>query len=453
MSSQQSTSTSRRWPTIVALAFGYFVDNGEDQAMGVLFPAIKALWGLSNFDLGLVGTVRKVLAAISSPLWGYAADRWNRKMILFIGTGIWGVWTLLCGLMPNFGGMLIIRAISGIGLGCLMPATFSLLSDLFPPEWRGRALGVLGGVGALGIIGGVLAMGFLASNDVWLLGMEKWRWGFFFLGAMSMFSGLLILLLVREPVRGAAEPELQERITREAAERYRIQFSDLPRVVRIPTIWVAILQGMAGTMPWVVLAQFLPTWLVEARGMSADIDFSNPNGSAPIAFALILVGTVVSNILGGIIGDWADRVNPRYGRTFIGQISVLFAIPLSWVMLTQTENWSFGAFLALCFFTALLISWTGRGSKEPMMQGAVPPELRSSAYAMNDFLERGFAALISIIAGGLAGQTVAQFTQAMLWTVTFPWVICFILYTGFYWAYPRDSLRLRTMMAQRAEEL
>ncbi len=440
------------WATLVALGFGYFIDNGEEQSMGILFPAIKALWGLSNYELGLVGTVRKVVAAITSPLWGYAADKWSRKWVLFFGTGIWGIWTLLCGLMPNFGAMLIIRTISGVGLGCLMPATFSLISDTFAPDRRGRALGVLGGVGALGIIGGVLSMGMLASNDL-LWGLEKWRWGFFVLGGMSILSGLLIAFLVREPVRGESEPELRDTITAETAEQYRIKFSDLPQVVKIPTIWVAILQGMAGSMPWVVLGQFLPTWLAEAKGMSSDIDFSNPNGSAPIAFAVILIGTVISNIIGGFIGDWADKISPKYGRTAIGQISVLAGIPLSWIMLTQTEGWSTPAFLVLCLVTALLISWAGRGSKEPMMQGAVPPELRSTAYAMNDLIERGFAALISVVAGGLAGNTVEAFTRAMVWTIPVPWILCFVFFTGFYWAYPRDAARLRAQMSQRRQEI
>jgi MFS family permease len=447
------TEIKRRGATLVALGFGYFIDNGEEQSMGVLYPAIKALWGLSNFELGLVGTVRTIVAAFSAPFWGYAADRWSRKTTLFFGTGIWGIWTLFCGLVPSFGSLLVIRTISGIGLGCLMPATFSLLSDTFPPDKRGRALGILGGVGSLGVIGGVLAMGALASNNPGPFGLEKWRWGFFVLGGMSVLSGLLILLLVREPVRGEAEPELAGKITAEAAEQYRIESSDLPKVAKIPTMWVATLQGMAGSMPWVVLAQFLPTWLVEAKGMSADIDFSNPNGSAPIVFAIILIGSVISNVIGGFIGDWADRVSPKYGRTAIGQFSVLSGIPLSWIMLTQTQDWPLPAFLALCFITALLISWAGRGAKQPMMQGTVPPELRSSAYAANDFVERGFAALIGIVAGGLAGSTVTEFTRAMVWTIPVPWFLCFIFFSGFYWTYPRDSARLRAQMTKRSAEI
>jgi MFS family permease len=334
-----------------------------------------------------------------------------------------------------------------------MPATFSLISDTFPPSRRGRAMGILGGIGALGVIGGVLAMGALASNDPGPFGLEKWRWGFFILGTLSVLSGFLILLWVREPVRGEAEPELANKITSETAEKYQIKLPDLVKVIKIPTIWVATLQGMAGWMPWVVLGQFFPTWLVEAKGMSADIDLGNPNGSAPIAMALILIGTAVSNVIGGFIGDWADRINPRYGRTVIGQFSVFCGIPLSWIMLTQTEAWPLWAFLVLCFILAVLIGWPGRGAKQPMMQGAVPPELRSSASAANDMIERGFAATISIVAGGLAGNTVAEFTQALVWTIPVPWILCLIVFSGFYWSYPRDSRRLRAEMAQRRADI
>ncbi len=273
------------------------------------------------------------------------------------------------------------------------------------------------------------------------------------LGGTSVLSGLLILLLVREPVRGEAEPELANVITSKTAQKYQIKLSDLGKVLRIPTIWVATLQGMAGWMPWVVLGQFYPTWLVEAKGMSADIDVGNPNGSAPIVMALILIGTVFSNIMGGFIGDWAERIHPKYGRTAIGQFSVFSGIPLSWIMLTQTQGWPLWTFLVLCFVLALLIGWPGRGAKQPMMQGTVPPELRSSASAANDMIERGFAATIGVVAGGLAGNTVAQFTRALVWTIPVPWILCLIFFSGFYWSYPRDSRRLRAQMAERSAEI
>jgi MFS family permease len=433
---EASSASPGRRRTVVALAFGYFIDQGEGQAMSVLFPTLQALWGLSYTNLGVIGTIRNILQSITAPLWGYAADRLSRKGVIVLGTGLWGIWTLLCGLSQGYGQLLVLRAISGIGLGCLMPATFSLISDTFPPRRRGRALGILEGMGVLGIVIGTLALGLVATPTLW-------RWGFVMLGASSVLSGLLVWWLVEEPVRGAAEPELAGKITEEGAEQYRAKLSDLPRVLSIPTIWVAIAQGLAGTMPWVVMGLYMITWLVNERGFEGQ--------SATVAFAAIVVGTAISNVVGGFLGDWAEGRSPRYGRPFVGQVSILSGIPLSYVLFTQTANWSLGAIMALSFGTALLISWTGKGSKEPMMQGVTPPELRASAFALVTFIESGFAAGAAFIAGALADRI--GFTPALLWTIPFPWLICGLLYSLFYWAYPRDSAKLRALMARRAGEL
>ncbi|MBN2006080.1 MAG: MFS transporter, partial [Anaerolineae bacterium] len=140
--STQSEPKSTRWKTLFALAFGYFIDQGEGQTISVLFPTIQKLWGLNYQALGQIGTIRSLLQALSAPFWGYAADKLSRKRVIIFGTGLWGLWTLFCGFTQNFGQLLVIRAISGLGLGCLMPATFSLMSDTFPPRQRGRALGL-----------------------------------------------------------------------------------------------------------------------------------------------------------------------------------------------------------------------------------------------------------------------------------------------------------------------
>jgi MFS-type transporter involved in bile tolerance (Atg22 family) len=185
--------------------------------------------------------------------------------------------------------------------------------------------------------------------------------------------------------------------------------------------------------------------------MTEELVFDHPQGSATLAFAGIVIGSAIGNLLGGFLGDWADRINPRYGRAAMGHISVFSGIPLSYILFTQTQGFSFLVFFALCFVTAVMISWAGKGAKEPMMQGAVPPELRSTALAMTTLLESGFAALVAYVAGRLADSI--GLTQALIWTVPVPWIACFALYSLFYWAYPRDSARLRAMMAQRAEEL
>jgi len=430
--------------TLFALGLGYLIDQGEGQAMGVLSPILQAIWGISYGAIGLMETLRNIAQTISAPFWGYASDRWSRKKVLIFGTGVWGLWTIAVGLMPNIGSMPIIRAISGLGLGCLMPATFSLLGDHYPQAKRGRALGIIGAVGAIGIVIGVLALGFVATK-------ELWRWGFIGLGIASVVSGIIIWILVDEPPRGSAEPELAGLVTRETEKRYMINWKDVFSTFRIPTIWAAILQGVTGSMPWVVMGIYMINWMVNVLGYSNTITFTDPKGSAPLVFAMIVVGTAISNYVGGVVGDYAEKKNPKYGRTIIGQFSVIVGIPLTYILFTQGPNMTFMQMLGLAFCTALLISWPGRGSKEPMMQAVVPPEMRSSAYSVVNLVEGGLSAFSGLIAGALADKI--GLTKALLWTVPFPWILCGIGFTLFYFTYPKDSARVRQMMIERRDQL
>ncbi|HNY83819.1 MAG TPA: MFS transporter [Anaerolineaceae bacterium] len=432
----EAIQTKRKWRTLFALALGYFVDQGEGQAMSIFSPVLKTLWGLSYGNLSLITFIRSLLQSFSSPFWGFLSDRYSRKKVIIWGTGIWGIWTILVGFTQNFNQLLLIRVISGIGLGCLMPATFSIMADTFAPKIRGRMLGILESIGILGIIVFTLGLGNLATP-------QGWRWGFIILGAASVLSGLVILLFVDEPVRGGAEPEMKGQLTEAGASRYKAQFRDALTVLKIPTIQVAILQGLAGSMPWVIMGSFFILWLVEERGLSTS--------QAPLVFGAVVVGTAISNVIGGFLGDWAEQKSPKYGRTIVGQFSVISGIPFTWYLFTRTEDWSLFSIAILGFVTALFISWPGKGSKEPMMQGVVPPELRSTAFAMTTFIESGFAAIIALIFGSIADKLNLQ--TAMLWTIPFPWVICAILFSGFYLTYPKDSRKLRDLMAKRAVEL
>jgi MFS family permease len=435
---------SRSGRTLFALGLGYLIDQGESQSMGVLSLVIQSIWGVSYSMIGLMETLRNIAQTVSAPLWGYISDRFSRKKVLIFGTGVWGLWTVAVGLAPDFTSMLIIRTISGLGLGCLMPATFSLIGDHFPQSKRGRALGVIGMVGLLGTVVGVLALGFVANEQLW-------RWGFIGLGIASILTGVVIWLFVEEPPRGAAEPELKGLINHTNEKRYAINVADMMKTLRIPTIWAAIAQGVSGTMPWVVMEIYFINWMVSQLNFSNEISFTDPQGSAPLIFAIVVIGAAISSLLGGVIGDYAEKISPRYGRTVIGQFSVFSGVPLMYIFLTRADSMSFWGVFGLAFFTALMIGWPGRGAKEPMMQAVVPPEMRSSAYSMVNLVEGGLAAFSSLIAGALADRI--GLTNALLWTIPFPWLICSIFFTLFYFTYPRDAERVRSLMARRRAEL
>lgn len=72
-----------KWKTLLALSLGYFVDQGEGQAMSIFSPVLRQLWGLSFKNLSWITFIRSLLQSLSSPFWGYLADRYSRKKVLF----------------------------------------------------------------------------------------------------------------------------------------------------------------------------------------------------------------------------------------------------------------------------------------------------------------------------------------------------------------------------------
>ncbi len=429
----------RRWLTLFALAFGNFVDQGESQALPTLFPAVRTALGLDYAALGVISGIRNILQPISAPVWGILADRFSRKAVLVVGTGLWGVWTLITGLAVTYEQLLLFRVIAGLGLGCLMPATFSVLGDLFGPAERGRALGVLGAAGMVGIVISVVILGQLAAIPGW-----GWRAGFILMGLASVVSGLVIWLTVKEPPRGAAEPELADIIddvAAQAATRYRFEWRHVPDLARLRTLRLFLLQGVFGTTPWVVLGTYMITWLVDDRGYST--------AQAPLIFAGIVVGTALSNLFGGMLGDWAHRLNPKYGRIVVGQFSVFSGVPTSYLLLQR--EWPLTQLVLFAFITAFFVGWTGQGAKDPMMQAVVPPEQRSTAYAVLYALENSIASLSIVVAGYVA--VAVGLTRMFFWMVTVAWFVCGLVWFGLYWVYPAEAARLRTEMEARRAAL
>ncbi|MBN1262392.1 MAG: MFS transporter [Anaerolineae bacterium] len=425
-----------RWRTLLALSFGYFVDQGEGQAMSTLFPAIRDALNFGYGGLGRIAGWRNLLQAISAPFWGFLSDRISRKWIIVFGTGLWGLWTLACGFAMSYTQLFWIRIIAGLGLGCLLPPTFSIISDLFGPEERGRANGLLGSIGFVGVIISVLTLGWLVEAPGF-----GWRWGFFFLGGASVLSGVVIALFVKEPPRGAAEPELAGVITEASAQRFRIKPADLKEILAIPTMWVTFLQGIFGVTPWVVMGAYLVTWLVDERGI--------PQGRAPMVFAVIIVGQAVAQTVGGLIADWMHKRYPNSGRIIVSQFSifngvwmtvVLFSVPLGFVPL-----------MIVALLMGCMIGWAGKGGRDPILQAVLRPELRGTAWAITAAIEGGLSALSAFLAGWLA-ETYGL-TAMMLVCVPLSWFVLFLCWFGYYKTYPADAARLRDAMTRRRQAL
>ena len=428
----QKTSRGWRARVLAALGFGFFIDSAEDVALPMLWPAVRTAQGLSYSQFSYIDSIRVIFQTFSGPFWGMLADRYNRKWILVIGTGMWGLWTSVCGLTTNYWQLLLVRVIACIGLGCLYPAAFSMLADSFGPKQRGRAMGTISAIGMFGIVAGALAFG-----EVIGISANGWRIGFIGLGLTSALSGLVIAVLVKEPVRGASEPELESVITKESAARFRFRLADVKEIMKVKTVQVNFLQGIFMLTTINALATFYVTWLVDDRGFS--------EADAPLFFGGVVVALALGNLAGGIVGDWAYLHWPKFGRAAVSQISILIALPAMWYLFTRATT---APAIVICSVIAgFFLDWTRRGAMQPMVQSAVRPELRSTAMALTEFVNGAFASVVIILFGKYADQFGLSRTLLVL-TCGF-WAVAFLVTPLYYLVFPKDSERLHNQMQER----
>ena len=180
----------------------------DRQVLSLLVDPIKH--DLHTDDTGmslLLGLAFAMVYGVAGVPLGFLADKTSRRNLIMGGVAIWSVGTLLCGLAPSFEVLFAARIIVGLGEAVLSPAAISLISDTFPPERRGAAVGVYFTGIAIGIGGSILIGGEvleLVRSGLFkatpLAAWAPWRLVFLAIGAPSLLWSL-VLLAVREPVR------------------------------------------------------------------------------------------------------------------------------------------------------------------------------------------------------------------------------------------------------------
>ena len=299
--------------SIFSLAAASFVDKVEDNAVSILWPAMYRSLGIQVGRLGLVLGISQLISTLMLPIWGYAVDRFSRKALLVWVTGIWGLWTLGIGFVQTLPQLLVVRVFSAVGLGVFVPAAFSLISDIFHNESRGRAAGMMEGIGLFGLIVAFGALPILSENNP-----EAWRTGFMVLGGASFFTGILLAFLLEEPVRGSTEPELEDVITEEIAAHHAIKWSDLRKLVAIPSWRSIVLKDMLDAMSFGIFTGWAFTWLDEL----------NVGENAFIVVVVMLLGTIMGNFFLGWFGDRMERRYPNKARVVIALIGLIVSLPL-----------------------------------------------------------------------------------------------------------------------------
>jgi MFS family permease len=208
-SEQPWPDRKRAWYAVGVFAIALMFNFLDRQIMTLLVGPIKRDLSLSDTEISvLIGFAFVSFYVLMGIPISRLVDTYSRRLIVGVGVASWSVMTALCGLANNFWQLFAARVGVGVGESCNGPATYSMLSDLFPREKLPKAIAVLNfgfmfGSGLALIVGGTVIQMVMTRPDVTLplVGtLRPWQLAFIVVG----LPGLLVAALVatiREPVR------------------------------------------------------------------------------------------------------------------------------------------------------------------------------------------------------------------------------------------------------------
>ncbi|WP_232476130.1 spinster family MFS transporter [Flavisphingomonas formosensis] len=281
-----------RWAGLGILFIVALFNYIDRTILSILQVPIKADLHLSDSE---IGTLTGMAFALFYTFFGVPiarlADRSRRKVVIAVSLGVWSLMTALTGLAGGFLSLLFLRVGVAIGEAGSVPATHSILSDLFSSERRGNALSTWGLSMPVGTM-----IGFISAG--WLTHSIGWREAFAVVGIAGLVLVPLLLLTLAEPQRGRYDPPA-------AAAAETISTGEALRILAGLRSFRMIVLGAALTayVQYVMLTWNAPFYVRVHHMALGDV-----------AFYLALLnglGGGVGLYLGGTLSDWVGRRDRR----------------------------------------------------------------------------------------------------------------------------------------------
>jgi MFS family permease len=410
---------AQAWWMLSVLFFLYLISFLDRANFPILAEAAKADLGATDTQMSLIlGPAFTAIYALCGIPLGWAADRLERRRVIFWGVVLWSAAACAGGLVRTVNQLLLARSGIGVGEAALSPAAFSMIADRFPKKRLAIATAIyqaapwLGGAAAFALV--PIALKFFddpASYLPRILHLHAWQAALIATGSPGFVLAFLVFTFREPPRRVDVAPSAPERQSLTKFLRERV------RIMSLFTLAFGLISALAYAMQ-----AWSPSYLQRRFGLT-------PAQFGPLLSIAGIAGAV-SLMAKGLLMDWlfGKGVRDAYMRIYVALLAL--SVPAA-LMLFVIPN--FHVFTA-CYFVVQVITVSFMGFLVPTLQLITPPELRGRVigFFLLIFSACGAAGpvVIGVMTDRFAGASKIGNVLAGMADVTVPtalMLLCFVL--------------------------
>jgi sugar phosphate permease len=365
-----------KWYVVGMLWCISFFNYADREAVFSVFPLLQKEMHLTPVELGLLGSAFAWIYGLTAPFAGSIVDRVRRKTAILGGLYVWSTIAILTPISRTFHQLLSFMAAEGLGETFYFPASMSMISDYHGKRTRSRAMGSHQTSVYLGTIGGGFFAGLIGEH-------YGWRWSFIVFGSLGILLGFVLIRLLREPKRGAADLEEQAPAAIPVVIK-RIPISKfLGIIVRTPSAMLLMAAFACANFVALVLLSWMPKFLYDKFHMSLAM--------AGLSATLFVQ---LASMVGSPLGGWfADLLRRRLagGRMLVQAVALICGAPFVFLC---------GATKSIGLVVVVLTAWG-------LFKGLYDANIFASVFDVIPAQARGTAAGFMNMVGWLGGGGIA----------------------------------------------
>jgi MFS family permease len=404
----------------------YMFDYIDRLVVVSLFPFLKADWGLTDTQCGLlVAAVSWSIVVFTFPV-SILVDRWSRRKTIAGMCVLWSMATAACAFTTQFFQLFVARVFIGLGEAGYAPGGTAMISALFPEKSRARIMGIWNASIPLGAALG-MALGAIIA--------EKYGWRHAF-GIVAL-PGLLLAILFLW-TRDYKNVELVRTTAKEAGASTvsLMRPGDIAReFIATPSLILTYLGFTGCLFATGAMLAWLPTYFQRLQGI--------PMSEAGTKAGLVMLMSIVGAPIGGYLADRWQKTNPR-GRLLFPSVSSLlsFIVFISAFALAPES---------LLFPIACLGGMIGASfvpSAAAVTQDVVHPGLRAISYSLCVITQHILGTALGPVFVGAVSDHYSIHTAFVVLPFAFLVAAAFFFMGSFFYPRDHDKVERVTLMVE-----